>query len=210
MRTRVKICGVTRPEDAARAAALGADMIGMVFWPRSPRAVTPARALEIAAAIPAGVQRAGVFVDAETLEIADVAAAVPLDIVQVHGGGLVDADAVRPAVIFMLTTLETEASVATAGALPSQVFPLVDAADPVRRGGTGEPADWPRAAQLAATRPIVLAGGLTADNVGDAIRRVRPWAVDVSSGVEERPGLKSAARLEAFLAAVAAADGVRA
>jgi phosphoribosylanthranilate isomerase len=142
--------------------------------------------------------------------MADVAAAVPLDIVQVHGGALVDADAVRPAVIFMLTTLETEANVATAGALPSHVIPLVDAADPVRRGGTGQPADWTRAARLAATRPIVLAGGLTADNVGDAIRRVRPWAVDVSSGVEERPGLKSAARLEAFLAAVAAADGVRA
>ena len=207
MSTEVKICGVTSPADAALAIEFGADMIGMVLWPGSPRAVTVSRAREIAAAMASHVECVGVFVDTGPDEVLDIAKELNLDIVQLHGGATVDVDAVDPATIFQLTTLDTDADVQAAVTLPEFVIPLVDATDRVRRGGTGQLADWSLAARLAAIRPIVLAGGLTADNVGDAIRRVRPWAVDVSSGVEARPGVKSPARMRAFLAAVRAADG---
>jgi phosphoribosylanthranilate isomerase len=208
MRTRVKICGVTRVEDAVCAARAGAEFVGFVFWPASPRAVTPAAAQTVASALPPNVVRVGVFVDAPRTEIDAARSAVPLDVVQLHGDEGID-EWTNAQTVFKLTTLAADADVDAAAGWPSHVIPLVDAADASRRGGTGLIANWSRAAALAARRRIVLAGGLTPENVGDAIRTVRPWAVDVSSGVEERPGIKSAARIAQLIAAVAAADGDR-
>jgi phosphoribosylanthranilate isomerase len=205
--TGIKICGVTRPADAELAATLGAVAIGMIFWPGSPRAIDAARARDVGAAVPAGVLRVGVFVGSTDEEIRRVVEHAALDVVQLHEAGAAHDPWIGSGRrVFRLAPVDSEAQVDQAAAWPAGVTPLVDAIDPVRRGGTGRVANWTRAAHLAARREIVLAGGLTADNVVEAIRRVRPWAVDVSSGVEERPGVKSAARLRAFVAAVRGAE----
>jgi phosphoribosylanthranilate isomerase len=146
-----------------------------------------------------------VFVNASPGEVHGTVAQVGLDVAQLHGDEPVGAFVGIGARLLKVVPLEGDADVDRASALPSGVMPLVDAVDPQRRGGTGRVADWTRAARVAERRPIVLAGGLTADNVGEAVRLVRPWAVDVSSGVESAPGVKDPLRLEAFFAAVQAA-----
>lgn len=203
---RVKICGLTRASDAELAVALGADAVGFVFWEQSPRAIRPADVRQIAARLPALVTRVGVFVDPTPTDVSAVVREAGLDVVQLHGDEPPAAYADVGARLMKVATLEADDRVATIAAWPLDVMPLVDAIDPKRKGGTGKQADWTRAAALAALRPIVLAGGLTADNLAEAVRIVRPWAVDVSSGVEEAPGLKSAARLRAFFTAVAQLD----
>jgi phosphoribosylanthranilate isomerase len=202
---RVKVCGITRREDAALAVALGADALGFIFWPRSPRAVAPAVARLIHAHLPPFVSRVGVFVNASPDEVAETTQVAGLDIVQLHGDEPVEAYARIGARVLKVAALETTADVEQVLAWPLSVTPLVDAIDRERRGGTGRVADWALAAHLAAHRPMVLAGGLHADNVGEAVSRVRPWAVDVSSGVEDAPGIKSPARLRAFFASLTAA-----
>ena len=203
--TGVKICGITRMEDARLAAALGASAIGFVFWPGSPRFVTPAQAREIAAAVPPFVARVGVFVNQPAGHVSDVASEVGLDVVQLHGNEdvayarLVGRRVIRAAAL-------SEASALVDG-WPAAVTLLIDAIDGERRGGTGRPVDWGTAAALAARRPIILAGGLRPENVEEAIRRVRPLAVDVSSGVESEPGVKDGRRLREFFSAVTAAEG---
>jgi phosphoribosylanthranilate isomerase len=206
-RTRVKVCGLTRPEDAALAAALGADALGFVFWSKSPRAITPEAARAVHAALPPFVSRVGVFVDASPEDVAETVRVAGLDVVQLHGDEPVDAYGGLGARVVKVATLESDDDLARVLAWPAWVMPLVDAVDRERRGGTGRLADWDRAAGLASRRPILLAGGLNADNVGAAIARVRPWGVDVSSGVEERAGIKSPERLRSFVRAVAAATG---
>ena len=203
--TRVKICGLTRAADAELAVELGADAVGFILWQGSPRTVTADRAREIARALPPFVTRVGVFVNRPPVEVAALADEIGLDVVQLHGDEQVGdyADACRRLIKNMALTGDD--AVAAARALPAHVMPLVDAFDPVRRGGTGRMADWSRAAALARGRRVMLAGGLTSDNVGDAIKTVRPWAVDVSSGVEDEPGIKSADRMRRFFAAVRAA-----
>jgi phosphoribosylanthranilate isomerase len=197
----VKICGVTRPEDARLAAALGAWAIGMVFWPGSPRAVTVQQAAAVAAAVPDGVLIVGVFVDATRDEIAAAVRQVPLGAVQLHGSE-------TPALVESLPWPVIKAlPVPSEGPLPdlapwAGVRVLLDAHDPERRGGTGRQVDWARAAALAATRPVILAGGLRPDTVAEAIARVRPAGIDVSSGVERAPGVKDEARMRALFDAV--------
>jgi phosphoribosylanthranilate isomerase len=127
---------------------------------------------------------------------------VGLDVVQLHGDEIAHEFARVPAQLIKSVTLEDAAAVGRALALPPPVTPLIDAADRVRRGGTGRAANWEAAAQIAARRAVILAGGLTAANVADAIATVRPWGVDVSSGVESAPGLKSLEKLTAFCRAV--------
>jgi phosphoribosylanthranilate isomerase len=201
-RPRVKICGITRAEDAARAISLGAEAIGFVLWPASPRAIAVDRARVIARALPPLVVRVGVFVNAPPDEIAAIVRDVGLDAVQLHG----DEDAARyadvPARLIKAVPVDEAGDVDRARALPDFVTPLVDVRDPVRRGGTGRTADWSAAADLARSRPIILAGGLTAENVADAVRRVAPWAIDVSSGVEQAPGIKNESRLAALFDAL--------
>ena len=201
--TRVKICGITRPEDARAAAAAGATVIGMVFWPGSPRVVDSETARRIVSALPAGVPAIGVFVNQPVEEINAAIDAAGLFGVQLHGDEPVDMIArIRRPVVRALSLDD----VAMIDALPLEVTVLLDAADPVKRGGTGQTIDWAAAREVARRRPIVLAGGLTPENVEHAIEAVRPYAVDVSSGVEASPGIKDRARMAAFIDAVRRAD----
>ncbi|MCC6302136.1 MAG: phosphoribosylanthranilate isomerase [Gammaproteobacteria bacterium] len=206
MRTRVKICGITRNEDALAAAALGADAIGLVFYARSPRRVDVARAAEIAAGLPPFVQAVGLFVDAGAAEIAAVLERVRVDLLQFHGDespadcrgfGLPYIKAVR-----MRPGIDVRAEAERyhdARAL------LLDTYRPGVAGGTGATFSWDEIPPRPGAH-LLLAGGLTPENVNDAIRAVRPYGVDVSGGVEAAKGVKDAARMAAFFAAVRRAD----
>lgn len=201
-RVRVKICGLTRAEDAALAVSLGADAVGFVFWPQSPRAIAVADAAAISRTLPPFVTRVGVFVNASPEEVAAAVREACLDAAQLHGDeSVLRYQSAAPRLIKAVAPDNVD-DLAAAAALPSDVTVLVDTLDRDRRGGTGRTADWKRAAELARVRPIVLAGGLNAVNLSTALGEVRPWAVDVSSGVEESPGVKSAARLRELFAAV--------
>ncbi len=196
---RIKVCGITREEDALRAAELGADAVGFVFWPGSPRCVEPSRAREIAAALPPFVARVGVFVDAGAAGVRAVADLVGLDAIQLHGGGEEPDPGTR--ILRAVSLRGGEDPDALDRAYPGRTL-LLDAHDADRRGGTGKTVDWNLAARVARRRRIILAGGLSPENVERAVREVRPWGVDVSSGVETRPGIKSPDRMAAFVAAV--------
>jgi phosphoribosylanthranilate isomerase len=193
----VKICGITRPQDADAAVAGGAAALGFVFWPDSPRFIDPYRARSIASALPPFVSTVGVFVNQSNTFINGVASLVPLSVVQLHGEE-------SPAFAAHLSRPVMKAIVRP-GAVetwPTSVMLLVDVHDPLKRGGTGLLSDWAMAAAIARERRIVLAGGLTPDNVADAIARVQPWGIDVSSGVEVSPGIKDERRMAALFAAV--------
>ncbi len=205
-RTRVKICGITREQDARAAAAAGADAIGFVFWPNSPRRIDPADAAGIGRTLPALLTRVGVFVNASPREVSRAVVEARLDAVQLHGEEDPEAYVSCRAAVIKVVTLASDVDVARARSISPSVTLLVDAKDVERRGGTGVRANWHFAQRLARVRPILLAGGLRPSNVSEAIRTVRPWGVDVSSGVEMRPGHKSAQQIDALLARVAEAD----
>lgn len=205
-RTRIKICGVRDPAMALAAARAGADAIGLVFHEASPRAVDAAQAGRIAAALPPFVTAVGLFVDAPEARVAQVLAAVPLGLLQFHGdeSPAYCASFGRPwikAVRVGEGTDLVECSLRFSGAAAL----LLDAFVPGERGGTGRSFDWSRIPPDLGRR-VVLSGGLDPANVGAAIARVRPWAVDVSSGVESARGVKDAARIEAFVRSVKDAD----
>jgi len=201
-RTRIKICGITRPEDAAEAARLGADAIGLVFYPPSPRFVGKERAREIALALPPFVAAVGLFLDADPASIETVLETVPLDLLQFHGR-------------------ETAAQCAAFGRRYIKAIPMGDVLDPrgyVEQfedargflmdsnvagvaGGTGKSFDWARIPSDLG-RPLILAGGLDPGNVAEAVARVSPYGVDVSSGVESTKGVKDMALIEAFIRGV--------
>lgn len=203
--TFVKVCGITRLEDAKAALAAGATALGFVFWPSSPRAVTPEQAGAIIAALPYGTNAVGVFVNQTADEIDRTVRTAGLTAVQLHGD---ETPALLPSIHRpVLRAVALAAGEAAIAAWPDSVLLLVDAHDPVKRGGTGKTADWPAAAALAARRQVVLAGGLRADNVQEAIRVVRPFGLDVSSGVEDAPGVKSVQKLNDFFGKVRTADG---
>jgi phosphoribosylanthranilate isomerase len=205
MTTRIKICGITRGEDAAAAADAGADAVGFVFYPPSPRAVEPARAAEIVAALPPFVTSVGLFVNATREAVLSTLAAVPLDLLQFHGDEppeycgqfgrpYLKAIRVRPGADLLKYAL----SYAVAGRARGL---LLDAYVDGTHGGTGRTFDWsliPGGLPL----PVVLSGGLTSGNVAQAVRQVRPAAVDVSSGVESAPGIKDHGMITAFIQAV--------
>jgi phosphoribosylanthranilate isomerase len=201
----VKICGITRAEDAMLAVDIGAAAVGFVFWSRSPRFVEPARAREIVRALPPFVTPVGVFVDQPAGHVKDVAAVVGLGAVQLHGNE--DLGYARTLGRRVIKAASVAQATARGDFWPADVTLLLDAVDAPERGGTGQAVDWAGAAALAARRRIILAGGLTPENVGAAIQQVRPFAVDVSSGVESAPGIKDGARLRAFMAAVRAVGG---
>lgn len=205
-RTRVKICGITRPEDGLRAALLGADAIGLVFYAPSPRAVSPERAAEIAASLPPFVTRVGLFVNAAPAEIEAVLAAVRLDLLQFHGDET-EADCSRFGHPYLKAlNMRPELDVTKAmQAYPGASGFLLDAYHPAVPGGSGESFDWDRV-PVERPRPIVLAGGLHPGNVVEAVRRVRPYAVDVSSGVEAAKGIKDPAKLAEFIRGVHRGD----
>ena len=206
MTVRVKVCGIMRPGDAELAARLGAAWVGFVFWPRSPRCVEPAAARAILAGLPPHVGGVGVFVDRAPDEVNAIADEVGLAAVQLHGHE--SPAACRQCRRRVIKAVRLSGDSGGGGDDPDAVWPgatlLVDAFDPRRMGGTGKPADWSRAAQVARRRRLLLAGGLRADNVAEAVRRVAPYGVDVSSGVESRPGVKDPDRMRAFFAALVA------
>jgi phosphoribosylanthranilate isomerase len=194
----LKVCGITRVIDALHAVEQGATAIGFVFWPQSPRAVSVGRAAEIIKALPSHVMTVGVFVDEPIERIRAVAERTRLTAVQLHGeepptyADALDWPVIRAVSIDQIGEASEVWSEETAL--------LLDNIDPVRRGGTGAVVDWTQAAGIAQKRRVVLAGGLTPDNVASAIRAVRPFGVDVSSGVESAPGVKDFDKVTQFIA----------
>jgi phosphoribosylanthranilate isomerase len=195
----VKICGVTTAKDAAMAAELGADAIGINLWPGSKRYVEPAQAREIAAAVPAGILKIGVFVNARVEEVAGALVHLGLDRVQLHGDE-VAADFSGFDASSLIRVVRVRDAVSFAGAAGwSPALWLYDAfVDGY--GGAGVTAPWSLIADRA-RRPFLLGGGLTPENVAEAIRATRPDGVDVASGVERAPGVKDPAKVAAFIAA---------
>ncbi|MGH9163743.1 MAG: phosphoribosylanthranilate isomerase [Vicinamibacteraceae bacterium] len=203
----VKMCGVTRPQDAALAAALGASAVGLVFWPDSPRAVTASQARVVVQAMPPFTTVVGVFVDQPVEEVVGIATSVGLGAVQLHGHEAVDYLERIPCRVIKALDVGQYATSAWASAPEERVTILLDAIDPVRRGGTGQRIDWKAAATVARQRRVILSGGLRPENVAEAIRAVRPYAVDVASGVEREPGVKDHDRMRAFIDAVSSCEG---
>ena len=202
VRTRVKICGITRVEDALIAVGHGADAIGLVFYPPSPRYVPPALAAEIVNALPAFVTVVALFVDASRADIEAVLSQVDIDLIQFHGQETADEcrqygksymKAIRVKSDTNLVQYMTEYSDAKALLLDTYAEGVP--------GGTGQVFDW-TVIPKNLSKPIVLAGGLDAENVEQAIRQVKPYAVDVSGGVEFKKGIKDAAKIAAFMRGV--------
>ncbi len=206
MSTKVKICGITNLADAQMAVAAGADLLGFVFYDQSPRFITLSAAAEITRHLPPYVLRVGLFVNAEEPFIFSAIQACGLNLLQFHGEeppefctqfGLMTIKAFR---------ISDASSLAAIPQYATDAY-LLDAYTPGIRGGTGHRFNWDLAVQAREFgKPIFLAGGLTPDNVGAAIRQVRPFAVDVSSGVESSPGKKDPAKVQAFIANVRAAS----
>jgi phosphoribosylanthranilate isomerase len=198
---RVKICGITRVEDALAAAAAGADAIGLVFYAKSPRAVDIEQAREILAALPPFVTAVGLFVDAERSELERILASVPLDLLQFHGDESVQqCEAFGRPYIKALRVKAGDDIAAQVARYPSAQGILLDAYVEGVPGGTGEAFDWSLIPQTL-SKPLILAGGLRPDNVAEAVSRVRPYAVDVSGGVEASKGVKDVEKVDAFIRA---------
>ena len=197
----VKICGITRGEDAQAAVSAGANALGFVFWSKSPRRVDVDVARRIVSTLPPSILAVGVFVDQPVEEVNEIGSRVDLGAVQLHGAE--DVSYAR-----MMTRPVVKALAVGAGVppvlttWPDAVTVLLDVHDPVKKGGTGKTIDWVAAAGIAEQRRVILAGGLAPENVRDAITRVRPWGIDVSSGVEREPGIKDHGRLKALFEAV--------
>jgi phosphoribosylanthranilate isomerase len=205
--TKIKFCGITRLDDAELAVAAGAWTIGLIFWPHSPRRCEPAAAAEIAAAVKRRVEVAGVFVNATLDHVAEIAEAVGLTMLQLHGdeGPAYCAEAGRRTGCKVMKAVRVRSG-ADVQALASfhTDYHLLDSYTAGVPGGTGETFAWEIASSHRGTTPIILSGGLTADNVAEAIATVHPFAVDVASGTEASPGIKDPDKLRAF------ADAVRA
>lgn len=204
---RIKICGITRPEDGIAAARLGVDAVGLVFYPPSPRAVTCEQAAEVIAALPPLLTTVGLFVNPDPVFVEEVLERVPLGMLQFHGDETpadcrqfhrpyLKAVRMREGVELERVMIEYNDAAGI----------LLDAYQPGTYGGTGARFDWTRIPSRR-SRPIVLAGGLTPENVGDAIRRTRPEGVDVSGGVESAKGVKDVAKIAAFVQGVRNAEG---
>ncbi|HEK1006804.1 TPA: phosphoribosylanthranilate isomerase [Pseudomonas putida] len=199
---RSKICGITRIEDALAAAEAGADAIGFVFYAKSPRAVDVRQAQAIIAELPPFVTTVGLFVNASRCELNEILEVVPLDLLQFHGDETpADCEGYQRPWIKALRVRPGDDLEAACQLYSGARGILLDTYVAGVPGGTGEAFDWSLVpARL--SKPIILAGGLSAANVGQAIAQVRPYAVDVSGGVEQAKGIKSAAKIEAFMQAV--------
>lgn len=201
-RTRIKICGITRTEDALLAAKLGADAIGLVFYPQSPRYVTGEKAVEIIHALPAFVTVVGLFVDATISEVKKILQTVPLNLLQLHGDESTElCDSYEKPYIKVIRMMPEINVTEKINNYPNAAAILLDTYHAQQKGGTGATFDWnliPQDTQ----KPIILAGGLNSDNVEEAIHKVNPYAVDISSGVESSPGVKDSNKLISFIGKV--------
>lgn len=201
MGCRVKICGLAHPDDVAAVAALQPDAIGFIFWPGSKRAVEAERVAEWTTGLPSTFLKVGVFVDAAPDEILRTMDRARLDVAQLHGQESAESFVQFPRPIWRSVVLRSDAFPDLT--LWSVDAYLIDTYSSSAPGGTGKVGDWQRARDFIAstTRPVWLAGGLTPTNIRDAIQAVRPWGVDVSSGVEYTPGRKDIAKVRAFIEA---------
>lgn len=202
MRTRVKICGITRRQDAEFAVKSGADAIGLVFYEPSPRAVTMAQAAAITAQLPPFVSAVGLFVNATADEVRQTLEQVPLSLLQFHGNESAEYCAQFNMPYIKAVRMQTETDLIQADEHFAEASALLlDSYQQGVPGGTGQTFDWSMI--TAVSKPLILAGGLTTENVTEAIRQVSPYAVDVSGGVEESKGLKSNNKISAFMREVA-------
>jgi phosphoribosylanthranilate isomerase len=195
--TFIKFCGMAREDDVQIACELGVDAVGFVMWPGSPRHVAINDVASLVQTLPSDVTAVGVFVSPSFDELV-AASKAGIRVFQLHGP--LSLPALPSFEVWRATTLDSHE-------LTQEDLTLVlDAHDPVRHGGTGRTIDWMRAAKVARRRRVLLAGGLTPGNVAEAIRHVRPFGVDVASGIEDRPGVKNAHAMRSFVAAVREAD----
>jgi phosphoribosylanthranilate isomerase len=208
MRVRVKICGITRIEDARAAIAAGADALGFVFARESPRFLAPDRAGRIIAELPPFVARVGVFVNSDEATVRRAIQESGVDTLQFHGDETPEfCRRFVPQAVYRAFRVRGPETLERLAAFPTSAW-LLDSYVPGQAGGTGATFNWELAARAVALgRPVILAGGLTPDNVAAAIRQVQPWGVDVSSGVESGPGIKDGSKVRAFAAAAAGAAG---
>jgi phosphoribosylanthranilate isomerase len=194
--TRIKFCGLTREADLETAVDLGIDAVGFVFWARSPRALSANEAAGLVRRLPESVTPVGVFVQPTRDEIAGAVEIAGIRVAQLHA--MTDSSPVAGLCeLWVAATLQSSPL-----NVPEDTTILLDAPDDERHGGTGRQIDWDAARHVTATRRVILAGGLTPRNVAEAIRRAQPYGVDVSSGIEERPGVKNATLMKDFVAAV--------
>ncbi len=194
---KVKICGITRVEDALAAVRLGADALGFNFWPRSKRYLPPDRARAIVRRLPPFVTAVGVFVDPTREEVLRAVDQSGVGVAQLHGDEPPQLCASLPLPVLKAIRLAGPQALAQLASYEVQAF-LLDAPS-AGYGGSGTTCDWSLAAAVASELPVVLAGGLGPENVAEAVRTVRPWAVDVASGVESAPGVKDADRMRLFV-----------
>lgn len=195
---KVKICGITTREDALHAAACGADALGFVFFAGSPRCVAPATAAAICRELPPFIARVGLFVNEKPERIRTIAGECGLDVIQLHGDEEADACDFSPWRVIKALRVKNPESLTGHERYAVSAL-LLDAWAADRYGGTGICFNWDLAAGVARQRPVVLAGGLTPDNVAAAIRQVRPYGVDVSGGVEAAPGRKDPEKVARFI-----------
>ena len=206
-RTRIKICGLTRAEDVEAAVEAGADAIGLVFYPPSPRFVSFDLAAELASRVPPFVSMVGLFVNPDPAFVAEALARVPLQYLQFHGDES-EADCARYGRGWIKAArMRAGVDLVEFAACHPRAAGLLLDAFVEGFGGGGKKFDWSLIPDGGLDKPLILSGGLDPDNVVEAVRRVRPWAVDVSSGVESGKGIKDAARIAAFIAGVRHADG---
>lgn len=196
--TRIKICGITNAEDAHQAVAAGADALGFVFYGKSPRCVDPERVREIVNGLPPFVTRVGLFVNAAPGEILEVMSIARLNVAQLHGDETPEDCSPGEFPVIKAIRVRNADSLTGVERYPVAAL-LLDAWSDASYGGTGRQFDWQLVRDLARQRPCILAGGLNPGNVREAIRTVRPYAVDVSSGVERAPGRKDHAKVEEFI-----------
>ena len=198
VQTAFKVCGITTESDARLVVDVGADYIGFILYPKSPRYIAPERIREITSGLPSSVRRVGVFVNESAADIARIMEFCGLDIAQLHGDEPADvAHELGVERVWKACVLRTPHDVDLAMQYPAAAV-LVDSITKGARGGTGQVGNWQLAADLAGRRRMILAGGLGPENITDALRQVRPFAVDVNSGVETAPGVKDHVRVREF------------
>ncbi len=198
MRVRTKICGITRLEDALHAASCGVDALGFVFYDKSPRYIAPDAAARIIAQLPPFVSAVGLFVNETPELIRSTADLCALDLIQLHGDETPEHCHLPPYRVVKALRVKDASSLAQAESYPVNAL-LLDAWSPAAYGGTGERFNWELAREMAAKKPVILAGGLCPENVAEAVSAVAPYALDVSSGVESSPGIKDPQRVQAFI-----------
>jgi len=200
--TEIKICGITNREDALCAAASGADALGFIFQTTSPRYVPPQKALEIIRLLPSGIVRVGIFVNGEVDEVKQTAAICGLDMIQLHGDESPEyCHRFPPETIVKAVFLHSPDDLAALAGYRVRAF-LADSRHHGRYGGTGRKADWTLASRVAEKYPLILAGGLSVENIGAALATVRPGAVDINSGIEIAPGIKDHEQMKRIIALV--------